>query len=498
MKTTKRFAFLLPALGFILLLAACTKEESTLPEGESKLVALTVATPHISESDETTEITRSGSEEPAAQTVTVPAGGGMTLEATLERTNTPATRGTTALTTGVKYRIIAFAQDNVTTAGYKSYADFAVGTTGSVAGDLNVLAGSTYTFVCYSLNKTTLPTFDSNSLDITADPATDDLLYAKFNQTITEASKTLSFSFLHKFSQVTVIADATNLAQNITAISATLSPNYSATLAIANGALTAGTSAARTIPWGTITAAQTVTATACTVFTNGSSSVSMSIPSVTIDGTTKTSLTATFGTNSMQAGYKYTLRLKFKALGIEVSGINVYWAKGNVRSLDSGATFSFYPNQYDYSGVWNGGDYFCWNTLNPSSLTSSNSTATYNSATDPCTKVAPAGTWRMPTEAELTALIASSVWGTYGGNNGRFFGTTTVPAEADKSKYVFLPAAGYRDSTTLYFVGTGRSYWSATPSGTTYAYTLTFYITYAVTGGSNRNFGVTVRCVSDK
>ena len=106
----------------------------------------------------------------------------------------------------------------------------------------------------------------------------------------------------------------------------------------------------------------------------------------------------------------------------------------------------------------------------------------------------------MPTKAELDALFAAgSVWGTYGGKNGRFFGTTTVPAEADKSKYVFMPAAGARyGGTSVSNVGESGLYWSATPYGTTNAYSLGFGSTYADPRNDSRNSGFTVRCVSDK
>ena len=443
-------------------------------------------------------ITRSGNDEAKVETVIVPMDNGYSLFATLEPAARAQTRAT-PVAAGIRYRVVAYKQNDISAAGYMSHADYVVG---AAAPKLLLPVNCTYTLVCYSYGSAAaLPAFDKNSTDI-AVTSSNDMLYCKKDITVTDVNTSFSILFSHLFSKVTVIADASVDGYNVTACTGSLSPNYSATASLVDGSLVKGTSAAKSLGWSSL-GTPVVTSDAAVVYTAGET-VTLTFATLSIGTTPVTNLlnkSITFTGKTMEAGKSYTLRVGFKqAPGIVVPGINVYWAKGNVRSLNSGATFSFYPNQYDYSGVWNGGDYFCWNTLNPLSLTSSNSTETYNSATDPCRKVAPAGTWRMPTSAELTALRASSVWGTYGGKNGRFFGTTTVPAEADKSKYVFMPAAGDRNSgsTTMYTVGTYGLYWSATPNGTTYAYGLKFNGTNASAYNDSRNYGLTVRCVSDK
>ena len=496
-KEEKHYTSPFIAIGFITvcmvlaMLAGCDKQ-LTKSKAAGNVVSLTVTTPRISDNNNTAEITRAGSTStPAPQTITVPiiGNGNMALEATL----TPSPQAATELATGMKYRVIAFEQDNVTAAGYKSHADYAVGTDEPVAGDLRVTSGSTYTFVCYSLNSSAaLPAFDANNLNIAAAPSTNDLLYTKFNQNITQANKTLSFSFSHKFSQVTVIADATNLAQNITAISTTLSPNYPASMALADGALTAGTAAARSIPWGTVTAGETVTANACTVFTNSSTAISVNIPSVTIGTTTKTNLTATFGANAMQQGYKYTLRLRFKEYGIVLAGLT--WAPGNL--IYTEGTYSFADTQEYHTSTWNGGDYWNWCRTDPTVLTSY--TGSYSASVDPCQKVAPAGTWRMPTRAEFTSLIsAGHVWATKIGINGRYFGTTTVQAAKAKDNFLFLPAAGIRfnGTTAIGSIDTNGYYWAATSSDTSNAYRLDFSNTGTNMYYNTRSSGFSIRCV---
>ena len=440
--------------------------------------------------------TRSGSS--SIETVIVPMDNGYSLCATLEPAAESQTRAT-AVVAGVRYRVVAYRNGVVSAANYVNHADYEVG---GASGQLLLPVNCTYTLVCYSYGSAAaLPAFDKNSTDI-AVTSSNDMLYCKKDITVTDVNTSFSILFSHLFSKVTVIADASVDGYNVTACTGSLSPNYSATASLVDGSLVKGTSTAKTLSWPSL-GTPIATSTATTVYTAGET-VTLTFATLSIASSPVTNLTnksITFTGKTMAQGKSYTLRATFKQRDIVVPGINVYWAKGNLRSLDSGVTFSFYPNQYDYSGVWNGGDYFCWNTLNPLSLTSSNTTATYDPATDPCRKVAPAGTWRTPTNAELTALRASSVWGTYGGKNGRFFGTTTVPAEADKSKYVFMPAAGARSlgSTTMGGVGTFGGYWSATPSGTTRAYYLDFNSTGAGTGnGGTRSNGFTVRCVSDK
>lgn len=442
--------------------------------------------------------TRSGNGDVKVEEVIVPLDNGYYLCATLEPTPDAKTR-VTNVATGVRYRVVAYRQNEISASGYVSHADYVVG---SDSVQLQLPVNCTYTVVCYSYNSTAaLPTFDSNSTTIAVSP-TDDVMYCKKDVTVTSVNEPFSFTFSHLFTKVTVIADASADGYNITACTGSLSPNYNATASLADGSLVKGRSIANTLNWPSL-GTPTVTSDAAIVYTAGETVTltftTLSIASNPVNNLTNKSIT--FTGKTMAQGKSYTLRATFKQRGIVIPDINVYWAKGNLRSLDSGATFSLYSNQYDYSGVWNGGDYFCWNTLNPLSLTSSNSTATYNSATDPCRKVAPAGTWRMPTKAELDALIAAgSVWGTYGGKNGRFFGTTAVPAEADKSKYMFLPVAGSRnyESTDMFSVDTYGLYWSATPDDITGAYALDFGSTGCYTSALDRNFGFMVRCVSDK
>jgi hypothetical protein len=63
--------------------------------------------------------------------------------------------------------------------------------------------------------------------------------------------------------------------------------------------------------------------------------------------------------------------------------------------------------------------------------------------------------WRMPTQAEWQELYSNTTWTwtTQNGVNGRLF-------TASNGNSIFLPAAGSRDGTTIYYAGSIGNYWS--------------------------------------
>ena len=124
--------------------------------------------------------------------------------------------------------------------------------------------------------------------------------------------------------------------------------------------------------------------------------------------------------------------------GILSAGL--YWAKGNLYNTTAGGTYNFASAQEIFINNSSGGFYYCYNTQNSQVLSSDGSG-------DPCALVLPLGSWRTPTDVELTALGQyGSVWTTKNSIAGRYYGTTTIPAAGTEDNYVFLPAAGYRES----------------------------------------------------
>jgi len=117
---------------------------------------------------------------------------------------------------------------------------------------------------------------------------------------------------------------------------------------------------------------------------------------------------------------------------------------------------------------------------------------------DPC----PDG-WRVPTNAELTALLGSHTGGNLQDGNhgtltnikGKYFDGSTA---ATPTSGVFLPAAGYRryyDGGALTRGGSG-GYWSSSVRGK-YAWGLSFGDGYASLNYYGRADGYSVRCVQE-
>ncbi|MBR3798165.1 MAG: InlB B-repeat-containing protein [Bacteroidales bacterium] len=100
--------------------------------------------------------------------------------------------------------------------------------------------------------------------------------------------------------------------------------------------------------------------------------------------------------------------------------------------------------------------------------------------------------WRMPTREELNELYSSCTyeWTTQNGVTGEKF---TGP----NGKSIFLPAAGYRNDSSLDYAGSDGSYWSSSlySSDTYGAWGLYFGSGYCGVSGYYRYRGLSVRAV---
>ena len=185
-------------------------------------------------------------------------------------------------------------------------------------------------------------------------------------------------------------------------------------------------------------------------------------------------------------------------------GLSVKWADRNV-----GATK---PEEY--------GDYFAWGETQPKSTYNwstykwcdgSETTLTkYNSNSsngivdnkrtleldDDAARVNWGGSWRMPTDAELTELREQCTW-TWTTQNGVYGYKVTSKKSGYTNKSIFLPAAGFRSGSSLYDAGSCGSYWSSSlctvyPDG---AYYLDFRSDYVSRYYGDRYCGASVRPV---
>ena len=221
-------------------------------------------------------------------------------------------------------------------------------------------------------------------------------------------------------------------------------------------------------------------------------------------------------------------------------GKQVYFSKGNLRYESS--KWSFFDNQYDYytsysADAW---DHFGWST-SATDYGKNTSTVRSDYSGDFVDWGATMGTgWRMLTSDEWTYLLKTRSASTVGGTeNGRyakakvndvkgvilFPDTYTHPdgvtaptgvnatgdtgwngnsytaedwTKMETAGCVFLPAAGYRNGSSVNNPGSVGDYSSATPSGTEKAYELYFSSGSLNTASEgSRFYGLSVRLVSE-
>ena len=167
-------------------------------------------------------------------------------------------------------------------------------------------------------------------------------------------------------------------------------------------------------------------------------------------------------------------------------GLSVKWADRNVGAGS--------PSDY--------GSYFAWGeTSTKSEYTEANS-VTYekdfgdirgNSQYD-AARANWGSSWRLPTKAECQELVDKCkwVWTTQGSHNG-------YKVTGPNGNSIFLPAAGCRNGSSLYFAGEDGYCWSSTPleSDARYAYYLYFGSGSHLVYWYDRSFGRSVRPVSE-
>ena len=185
-------------------------------------------------------------------------------------------------------------------------------------------------------------------------------------------------------------------------------------------------------------------------------------------------------------------------------GLSVKWATCNV-----GATK---PEEY--------GDYFAWGETQPKSTynwstykwcngsyntqTKYNTNSSYGTVdnktqlelSDDAARANWGGSWRMPTDAELTELRENCTW-TWTTQNGVYGYKVTSKKSGYTNKSIFLPAASHRFNSDLFSAGSYGNYWSSSLStyGPYYAYELYFLSDRAYVNDVNRCCGLSVRPV---
>lgn len=179
---------------------------------------------------------------------------------------------------------------------------------------------------------------------------------------------------------------------------------------------------------------------------------------------------------------------------ITIDGVE--WAMGNLVKKDDG-TFVIDEHQAAVPALVGGsvtaGYHFTWNSLG---IHSASDTWEYDADNDPCTKVAPAGTWHTPTKEEFQKAIDKGIVtnGTYVINNktinGFYLGTTTQPAVGEGDNYLFLPNTGTMSGSS--YVESDLGYWTSSGGS---GNPISLYNDGSVGSNASKYTALPVRCV---
>lgn len=180
-------------------------------------------------------------------------------------------------------------------------------------------------------------------------------------------------------------------------------------------------------------------------------------------------------------------------------GLSVKWASFNLGASspeEYGDYYAWGENEiktdYSWSSYkWCNGSYLNLTKYNTSSTNGTVDNKTILEAADDVACVKLGGGWRMPTDAEWSELKknCSWIWTTQNGVNGY--------SVTNNGSSIFLPAAGYKDGTSLNEIGSCGRYWSSslttyTPGG---AWFMTFISDDIYLHHLSRYLGHTIRPV---
>lgn len=183
---------------------------------------------------------------------------------------------------------------------------------------------------------------------------------------------------------------------------------------------------------------------------------------------------------------------------IDLAGLGFLVAPANLTATkmsDGSYVYDFANSPEYYSVDGSGGDYFNWNTLDPTNFTAKETV--WSDARDACRKVGEG--WRTPTKAELQKVIdLPSYWGTWKKTDGtlvkgRYYGIASQPTDAERYKYLFLPASGERGGAN---VGNAGMFWTTTNDRLASGENLN--AAYAPFYPVDQKYGLALRCVKNK
>ena len=493
--TTKPYIFL---LFFALLLHSCTKdsvsEQTTL---EVDLQGIEINTSESDNSGEPSSINRAASGSSSAEAKTIQAISipfdqhfGVTISLSPESTYSSSSiaeeeASTTAaraagitqsgpnswkLDNGIKYRLLAY--DN----NENKVVDTVYTVGQNASGGLLLNSGQTYTFVLYSILSTSqvpaAPTGKLSEAIFTNIDGNTDFIHFRKTMTLAPGKNELKVLMKHIFSQLTTRINSAHVG-NITTVKAHVGDHYlSPTISLSNGTVLAYNNKVangKNVPF--IQNSTTSSSNESTIIcNNGLSTSTLTFDEITINNITKKGIS--IPGLQLAPGTRYVLTLTIKSFapdqdpGIELG--NSTYAPGNL-------VYDRNTNTYSFAASGDG-DYWFKNYIKPrradldSKPWGENNqrprTELNGGAGDPCEKVLPLKTWRLPNRVEMDNIRNSTeaqVKGHPGpniyapvryveenyrssGKRGMYFGVQSNPGK-NADNYLFIAFAGiYNDN----------------------------------------------------
>ncbi len=413
-------------------------------------------------------------------------------------------------------------------------------------------------YAYYPYEDATTVSFDTTNKQLAYQPASGakqaDVIFATNTLSRPANSGPVPLTFSHPLSACSVSAklasDATNTTVKITKVQiCNVSPN--ATLPFSGSATSSGTAVSYQIGMASspvtlssssatlltadngylLLAPQTTTAwTATSALSNSYVALTGTVKvnsvylvgSATADGTWYVPLAASFGTGKKDAislvfgmkhedGARYfgyitgnePVRTAPIPQAVDL-GLSVKWANFNLgaaKAEENGKYYAWadtrgYTLSEPHDFTWANAPY----CTDPSNPTNSSSWSKYNTtdagleSSDDAATVNLGGSWRMPTYAEWEQLVSQCTW-TWTSQSG----INGYKVSASNGNWIFLPAAGHRDGTSSYYVGSTGHYWSdlVVSRGVYDAWSMDFNLTGRRNPVSryNRYYGFSVRPV---
>lgn len=340
----------------------------------------------------------------------------------------------TNLNSKTTFRVVAYKSataEGISTSNYVDYGDYKLSdSTVETARSLTLPIG-TYTFICYSYgNSTDISAFTNTLTSVSATNGQNFMTCVKEGISINNIGSKYTLSdivFKHHCARYVISVEAQRgKISNVTACSGTLTlPNKDATYSFTTNAFTTDDSTCDlNVSWKNPNN-MTVCSKYVYVLPIESKTVKIKLNS-TVGGRAFSNKSFSLTKQSFNNGASYCSHISFTLKeGYLVGG--AIWAPGN---LYYDGSFKNQQTMYAFSTNASSG-YWQWDTLYPNSSTSPSTTSWTDN--DPCRKIAPTGTWKLPSKNTYDTLIKETVvYSTLGGRNGVLFGNT-----------LFIPAASY-------------------------------------------------------